>query len=297
MKLFSFTHNGITQIGFHFEDKLINLSSALHIFQQAQGTKRPLDISFLQVFVEMGYCQGSMLEQIISNPWVQAKLQSLQLTEPLHYELPIQRPSKIVCLGRNYRKHAAELKHDIPKEPLFFCKAPSSLLPHEGEIVIPEWLTDRVDHEAELGIIIGKEGKDIPEKEAMDYVAGFTIVNDVTARTMQKADISKGNPWFRSKSLDTFCPLGPYIVPADIIRDPQNLEIELTVNGETRQKANTKDMLFPVPVIISHISRYMTLNAGDIIATGTPEGVSPINRGDMVQVTISDLGTLKNSVV
>ena len=183
------------------------------------------------------------------------------------------------------------------KSPFFFCKSPSSLIPHEGEIYIPSWLNSRVDHEAELALVLGKQGKNIPEEHAIEFIAGYTILNDVTARSMQKEDLGKRNPWFRSKSIDTFCPLGPYLIPVDEIEDPHNLDIKLMVNGQTKQKSNTSFMIFKIPAIISYVSKYMTLQPGDIIATGTPEGVSPIKNEDVIEITISEIGTLKNNVV
>ncbi len=131
----------------------------------------------------------------------------------------------------------------------------------------------------------------------MAYIAGYTILNDVTARTMQKKDIDHHEPWFRSKSLDTFCPVGPYLVPADEVKDPHSLKITLTVNGKKRQQSKTSSMIFKIPKIVAHLSRFMTLHPGDIIATGTPEGVSPIKEGDGIEVTITGLGSLRNRVI
>ncbi|MCK5149026.1 fumarylacetoacetate hydrolase family protein [bacterium] len=211
-------------------------------------------------------------------------------------DLPIGRPGKIIGVGRNYKNHVKELDHDIPELPLFFCKATSSLIATDQPIIIPEWLDTRVDHEAELAVIISKQGRSISEADAMDYVAGFTILNDVTARDIQKEDVNSAHPWFRSKSMDTFCPVGPGITPADQDLDPHNLDIVLTVNGEIRQKNNTKNMIFTIPQIIAEISKYMTLLPGDIIATGTPEGVGPIYNGDIIEIKITGLGTLTNKV-
>ncbi|MCD6116067.1 fumarylacetoacetate hydrolase family protein [bacterium] len=233
----------------------------------------------------------------MDEPWVTSKKRDLEVPEDAVINPPISRPSKIICIGRNYKAHAEELKHSIPEEPVFFAKAPSAVIGHKQDIIIPSWLNTRVDHEAELGIIIGKQAKNVTEDNALDYVAGFTIVNDITAREMQKTDIKNGNPWFPSKSIDTFMPVGPFIVPADVIENPDNLEIELKVNNETRQKASTKDMIFNIGRIISYITKFMTLEPGDIIATGTPEGVSPVKHGDVIDISISGLGTLTNKVI
>jgi 2-keto-4-pentenoate hydratase/2-oxohepta-3-ene-1,7-dioic acid hydratase in catechol pathway len=253
--------------------------------------------AFIQVVVELGYSSSSTLSKIMDDPWVRSKSEDLRLPDGFEYMLPIQRPSKIVAMGRNYMAHVKELQHEAPKEPMFFAKASSALIPHEADIVIPGWLDSRVDHEAELALVIGKPCRNVPVDQVMQCIAGYSILNDVTARAMQKEDIDHGNPWFRSKSMDTFCPMGPFFVPADAIDDPNRLDIALTVNGEVRQKANTSSMLFSVPKLVSAISKYMTLQPGDIIATGTPEGVSPIQAGDVVEITITGLGTLRNRVV
>ncbi len=298
MQLFSFSTDGNELgIGVQTSNDTFNLTKALDIFQRAKGVEHPVSFIFLQVLVEMGYCSGAMIRGILEEPWVQAKRDSIRLATGVHIDIPIARPTKILGIGRNYIAHAKELQHDVPEEPLFFAKAPSSLIPHKSMIIIPSWVEGRVDHEAELAVIIGKQGKDIPEAEAESHIAGYSILNDVTARTMQKGDQAAGKPWFRSKNLDTFCPIGPYLVPADEIEDVNNLQITLTVNGEQRQNASTADMIFPVPKLIAYLSKFMTLEPGDIIATGTPEGVSPIENGDIVEITISQIGTLNNRVI
>ena len=298
MKLFAFSRGeGEIGIGVETSNGTFHLTRALDIFQKAKGIKTPVSFTFLQVLVELGYCSGSVIRNVLDEPWVQSKQEELRLGTGLHFELPIARPSKILGIGRNYEAHAKELKHDIPSEPLFFAKSPSALVPHLADIVIPQWLDGHVHHEAELAVIIGKQGKDIPEDEAMSHVAGYSILNDVTARTMQKEDQQQNRPWFRSKNLDTFCPMGPYLVPADEIEDPQTLEITLTIDGKKKQQATTSSMIFKIPRLIAYLSRFMTLEAGDIIATGTPEGVSPIKDGDVIEITITHLGTLRNRVV
>lgn len=297
MKLFSFKNDqNETSIGVLLENENLNLTEAFAIYQRAKRINPPVVFAFLQVLVEMGYCAKASVDSIFADSWVKSKIESIRLPDSVEYDLPIPLPSKIVAIGRNYKKHVKELNHKLPDEPIFFCKASSSLLAHKAEIIIPDWLDSRVDHEAELGLVIGKSCKSVQESEAMEYVAGYTIVNDITARSMQKADLGEGNPWFRSKSIDTFCPLGPYLVPVDAIKNPQNLQITLTVNGEVRQDGNTADMIFPIPKLIATVSQYMTLNAGDIIATGTPDGVGPIQSGDQIEITIEELGTLVNTV-
>ncbi len=198
-------------------------------------------------------------------------------------------PSKIVCVGRNYREHAAELGNKMPEEPLLFLKAPSALIGPERRIELP---TDsqQVEHEGELGVVIGREARMISSSEdPLSYVFGYTCVNDVTARDLQRKDVQ----FTLGKSLDTFCPVGPWIVD-DI--DPTNVEVTTRLNGETKQHGNTADMAFPVSFLIRYISRIMTLFPGDLIATGTPAGVSRMQHGDAVEVEVGGIGVLRNSL-
>ncbi|MEX2682696.1 MAG: fumarylacetoacetate hydrolase family protein, partial [Candidatus Sigynarchaeota archaeon] len=178
-----------------------------------------------------------------------------------------------------------------------FCKTPTCLIANGQPIVLPkqELGIERVDHEIELAVIIGADCKDVDEERAMEHVFGYTIFNDITARDLQKRDIKKQWPWFRSKNLDTFGPVGPCIVLAAEL-DPRDVPLELKVNGVIKQKSSTREMIFSVSRLISFISRYMTLQEGDIIATGTPDGVGPIQAGDIVEATIAPIGTLRNPV-
>ena len=198
-------------------------------------------------------------------------------------------PSKIVGVGRNYADHAAEMGNEVPKYPLLFLKAPSSLILDGDEIVLPAQ-SQQVEHEAELAVIIGRECKDIGDGvDPFQFVQGFTCLNDVTARDLQKTD----GQFARAKSFDTFCPIGPHI---ETELDVSDLRIMCRVNGEVKQAARTSQMVFPVAFLIRYISRQMTLKPGDIIATGTPSGVSKLNPGDVCEVEIERIGTLRNSV-
>ena len=209
---------------------------------------------------------------------------------------PIEPPSKIIALGRNYAAHALEHARAIPTEPIIFAKAPSSLVGPEAPVVYAPWLT-RVDPEVELGFVIGRGGAHIPRERAGEHIAGWTVVNDVTARDMQFADIEARQPWFRSKSLDTFCPVGPCLVLPDEISLPVALDLELRVNGELRQRDNTASMLFPPEVLVEFISRHMRLEPGDLVCTGTPEGMKPVLPGDLMEATVQGIGTLRNPVL
>ncbi|HEY8056488.1 MAG TPA: fumarylacetoacetate hydrolase family protein [Terriglobales bacterium] len=203
-------------------------------------------------------------------------------------------PSKIVCIGRNYREHARELGNDVPAEPLIFLKPPSALLPPGGTIVLPR-LSQQVEYEGELGVVIGRRCRNLAlEADPREYVLGFTCVNDVTARDLQKKD----SQWARAKGFDTFCPIGPCVVetPQAGERPWEGLTIETRVNGEVRQQGNTADFIFPLPRLLQAITAVMTLEPGDVIATGTPAGVGRLNPGDRVSVTIAGVGTLENLV-
>jgi 2-keto-4-pentenoate hydratase/2-oxohepta-3-ene-1,7-dioic acid hydratase in catechol pathway len=203
--------------------------------------------------------------------------------------LPPCTPSKIVCVGRNYAEHAAELGNQVPQEPLIFLKPPSSIIAPEEPILLPS-LSRRVDHEGELGVVIGKSCYMLPHgADTRPYVLGYTCVNDVTARDIQKADVQ----FTRGKGFDTFCPFGPVIETA---LDMQRSTVETLVNGKLRQHAPCAEMVFSVDAIIHWIAQVMTLEPGDLIATGTPSGIGPLAPGDVVEVIVSGIGTLRNPV-
>jgi 2-keto-4-pentenoate hydratase/2-oxohepta-3-ene-1,7-dioic acid hydratase in catechol pathway len=198
-------------------------------------------------------------------------------------------PSKVVCVGRNYREHAAELGNKMPDEPLLFLKAPSSVIASGDSIELPS-ASQQVEHEGELGVVIGRLARKLASgDDPLSYVFGYTCVNDVTARDLQRKDVQ----FTRGKSFDTFCPVGPWI-ESNI--DPSNVAVETRLNGEVKQKGNTADMAFPVAFLIRYISEIMTLYPGDLIATGTPAGVSRMKSGDTVEVEVTGIGILRNEV-
>jgi 2-keto-4-pentenoate hydratase/2-oxohepta-3-ene-1,7-dioic acid hydratase in catechol pathway len=204
--------------------------------------------------------------------------------------LPPVSPSKIVCIGRNYREHADELGHEIPIEPLIFLKPVSSLLAPGGNILRPK-TSERTDYEGELGVVIGKRCRKIVlHEDVRAYVLGYTCVNDFTARDLQNKDTQ----WTRAKGFDTFCPLGPVVT--DEVDPWAGVSVETWVNGNLRQQGNTRDFIFPLDVIIRYISQIMTLFPGDLIATGTPKGVGPVIAGDVIEIRIEGVGVLRNQV-
>ncbi len=208
----------------------------------------------------------------------------------------ICRESKVICLGKNYLEHAKEVGSPPPKEPIIFGKFADCAIAHGDEIIYPDWVT-RLDPEVELAVIIGAGGYSIPKEEAYEHVFGYTIANDVTARNIQTKDIKEALPWYRSKNFDTSMPIGPWIVTKDEIKNPHNLQLELSVNGNIRQKGNTKDMIFRIDHLIHFISKYTTLYPGDVILTGTVSGIAPIIRGDEIICKIEGIGELINRVV
>ena len=202
---------------------------------------------------------------------------------------PLQ-PAKIVCIGKNYAKHAAEMDSDVPEEPMIFLKPSSSLVDESGSIVIPAMSAD-VHHEVELVVLIGKTGKHIPEQEAMSYIAGYAVGLDMTARDIQAKAKKAGAPWSVAKGFDTFAAIGSF-VGVDAVSDVDNVDIRLTINGTVRQDGNTRDMVFKLPTLIAYASRIFTLQPGDLLFTGTPEGVGPVQEGDTLTASISGLPSL-----
>ena len=204
------------------------------------------------------------------------------------------KPTKILAVAKNYRKHIEELELSVPGEPKIFLKPPSALIGNNGVVIIPK-ASKRVDYEVELAAIIRERCYKVSREEVLGYVLGFTVFNDVTARDIQAREMKEGMPWDIAKGFDTFAPIGPSIIPVSDI-DCHNLDIYLKLNGEIKQNSNTKNMIFSVENLICYLSHIMTLEPMDIIATGTPEGVGPIKEGDIVECGIEDIGVLKFKV-
>ncbi|MGH9904242.1 MAG: fumarylacetoacetate hydrolase family protein [Pyrinomonadaceae bacterium] len=239
-----------------------------------------------------GFIEGSTFHPLDEEAWFDTlaaehsafsvPLQEVRLLAPVA-------PSKIVCVGRNYREHAEELGNKMPDEPLLFLKAPSAIIADGETIELPEE-SKQVEHEGELAVVIGRKARRISAADdPLSFVLGYTCVNDVTARDLQRKDVQ----FTRGKSFDTFCPTGPLIV-TDL--NPLDLEVTTRLNGEVKQLARTSNMAFSVPFLIRYISNIMTLQPGDLIATGTPAGVSPMKRGDVVEVEVEGIGVLRNNV-
>jgi len=203
----------------------------------------------------------------------------------------MRRPGKIVCVGRNYADHAKELGNEVPQEPLLFLKPPSSVI-FDGEPILLPDMSRQVEHEGEIGVVLGRRLRDGDEAAAGAAIAGITCVNDVTARDLQRSD----GQWTRAKGFDTFCPMGPALLPVDAGFNFSGLDVVCRVNGVVRQRGRAADMVFGIPALLAFISRVMTLEPGDLVATGTPAGIGSLVHGDLVEVEIPGVGVLRNPV-
>jgi 2-keto-4-pentenoate hydratase/2-oxohepta-3-ene-1,7-dioic acid hydratase in catechol pathway len=291
MRYCTFQHGNRVSAGLVQGDRILDLGQAFF-----RSFRRPAKFRDLGEFLEdegpsrMGDLDLAALEK---ERTVAIPLSDVRLRAPL------LRPPKIVCVGLNYRAHAAEQKIEAPSSPILFAKAPNVVIGPEEAIEIPTALSEQIDYECELAVVIGRPGFRIARGNALGHVFGFTIMNDVTARDLQRGD----KQWFRGKSLRTFAPLGPFVVTPDAL-DWANAPVSLTVNGEMRQKSNTNDLIFDVPFLIEYASAAFPLEAGDILSTGTPSGVGMfmtpprwLRKGDRVRATIEGIGTLENPVV
>lgn len=293
MKLATFEKKGFQKVGVFVEDKLIDIDMLFESLAHLTEKEFPEIYTIIDAIdnwdeIIKGIDKGKKFYReeffrifAVKNP---------QLS------IPITRESKIICLGKNYSEHAKEVGSPPPKEPIIFGKFSDCAIAHGDEIIYPDWAT-RIDPEVELAVVIGTGGKNIPKKEAYDYIFGYTIANDITERDLQSKDLKEALPWLRSKNFDTSMPIGPWIVTKDEIPNPHNLEIELAVNGNVRQKGNTKDMIFKIDELVHFISQYMTLYPGDVIMTGTISGIAPIKRGDEVICKIEKIGILINKII
>ncbi len=282
MKLVTFTRNNATHIG-----KLVS-----HNGQEAvvDLTDAGLPSSLIALF-EGGATLLKQADQVPADKGV--PLSSVKLLAP------IPRPGKIICIGLNYRDHAAETGQDIPKFPVVFAKYANTVIASGDAIVLPK-VTEQVDYEAELGFVIGKRARHVSTTDALSYVAGYLPVNDVSARDYQ----NRTSQWTVGKTFDTFAPMGPALVTADEVPDPHNLSIRLTIGDEVLQNSNTKNLIFNVPQLIASLTEVMTLEPGDVVSTGTPPGVGSARKpqrwmraGETVSITIEKLGTLTNPIV
>lgn len=282
MKLFKFGEPGKERCGVVINDELY---SASYFFKN-------YDENFFES-KEINNLKAAVLRG-------DTRLTKIKNLEAIRFGAPIARPSKIVCIGLNYAKHATESGMALPPEPIIFFKSTTALCGPNDNLIIPK-NSEKTDWEVELAVVIGKKASYVTEEEAMNYVAGYALHNDYSERAFQ---LERSGQWVKGKSNDTFAPLGPFLVTKDEIKDPHNLEMWLTVNGERVQHSNTDDMIFKVPFLVHYLSQFMTLLPGDVISTGTPFGVGLgfkppryLKAGDIVELSIEGLGTQKQVAV
>jgi 2-keto-4-pentenoate hydratase/2-oxohepta-3-ene-1,7-dioic acid hydratase in catechol pathway len=299
MKFVTAEQNGKIFVGMVDEEQnvVINIQTAEYVMNGEATLPHSLleCIALGEVFIEKARTIKQWTETHFSDEYIYP-FSNIRLLAP------IPRPTKnIFCVGKNYVEHALELgsDSDIPEHIMLFSKVPTTVVGPEAVVLNHQHVTNELDYEGELAVVIGKKGKGIRKEEALDYVFGYTIINDITARDLQE----RHKQFLLGKSLDTSCPMGPWIVHKSLIPNPNCLQIETKVNGETRQKANTEQFIFNIETIISTISQGMTLEPGDIIATGTPAGVGKgmnpprfLKPGDVIEVTIEGIGTLRNEI-
>jgi len=307
MKLVNFTADGHIRAGAIVNNQVIDLNCAYQAQLKAQGKYRYQEIAhaFVPASTDelfqggkesLELAQGA-IDFILENPDYSDKKAVYHRSE-VKIEAPVQKPGKIICVGHNFRKHIQEMGREIPTHPVIFAKFANTIIGPEDDI--PYYpISDQLDYEMEFAFVIGKQARNVSEEDALDYVAGYTIANDVTYRDIQRRTLQ----WLQGKTVDGSLPLGPHLVTADEIGDPAGLEMVLKVNGEVRQSTNTDDFVFNVPKLVSFLSGLLTLEPGDLILTGTPGGVgfamNPpqfLKDGDVVTIEIEKIGVLENKV-
>jgi len=311
LKLVAFKVHDEARLGVLERDIVIDLNLAHKLYLSEQGENSNALESFPSTiidFLSLGEKARNYASNLVAYALALRKKRSGEIEQQkvllnvsnVRISAPVPLPPKIICLGLNYRDHAEEGHVPLPEEPILFSKPSTAIVGHDDPVVYPK-ISSQVDYEIELAVVIGKEGRNISEADAYNHIGGYTVFNDISARDIQFKD----KQWFRGKSFDTFAPTGPCLVLADQISDPHHLKMELRVNGEVRQSSTTANMIFKIPEIIAFISHVITLQPGDIIATGTPAGVGfyakPEKRllkpGDLMEAEIESIGVLRNRVV
>ncbi|MDM5333275.1 fumarylacetoacetate hydrolase family protein [Ureibacillus composti] len=308
MKLINFTVAGHTRAGAIVDDKVIDLNYAYQAQLKAEGKYRYEEIAhaFVPNNTDELYQGGkeslqlaqNAIDFILANPESFDK-QVIYNREEVKVEAPVGRPGKIICVGHNFRKHIQEMGRELPSHPVIFAKFANTILGPDDAIPFYP-ISEQLDYEAEFTFVIGKQARNVSEEDALDYVAGYTITNDVTYRDIQRRTLQ----WLQGKTVDGSAPMGPYLVTADEIGDPSGLSMVLKVNGEVRQSTNTDDFVFNVPKLVSFLSGLMTLEPGDVVLTGTPGGVGVamnppqfLKDGDVVTIEVDKIGSLENKVL
>jgi 2-keto-4-pentenoate hydratase/2-oxohepta-3-ene-1,7-dioic acid hydratase in catechol pathway len=294
MKVVTFARADYQAVGWLEGDTVVDFTRAYRVFCAASGEGHGAEAASVLNLLRAGLFTPATFATV--RAFVKAHRMTKELTvDDARLLAPIPRPPRITALGLNYAAHARETGKEPPKEPMYFVKLSTSVIGPEQPVICPKRIW-RVDHEVELAVIIGKGGRHISRRKATEHIAGYTILNDVTARDMQTADMAAARPWYACKGIDTFGPMGPCIVLPDEIREPAKLSLSLRVNGTVRQKSNTSDLVFDVSELIHRLSRLVTLEVGEVISTGTPSGITPLKPGDVMEAEIEGIGVLRNPV-
>lgn len=305
MKLVTFTQNGFTRIGAVEGEQVIDLNAAFKAKLEAEGKIRAEKIAEAYIPADMeGFLQGGKESLALANEAVQYALNhesAVQLVfgkADVKIGAPVTNPGKMICVGHNYREHILEMGRELPTHPVVFAKFANTIVGPEDDIPFYP-ISEQLDYEAEFAFVVGKRAKNVSQEDALDYVAGYTIVNDVTYRDIQRRTIE----WLQGKAVDGSAPMGPWLVTSDELTDPSGLEISLSVNGEERQRSNTSNLVFTVQRLVEFLSELMTLEPGDVILTGTPGGVGVarepqafLKDGDVVRIEVDKVGVLENKV-
>lgn len=307
MKLVSFSYEGNTRIGSIVDDRIIDLNYGYLAMLESQGQLRAKQIaeafipSNMVEFLQGGDQSMNLAKEVVDFVSQNAKTfkyKVIHQVSDVKIEAPVLNPTKMICVGHNYREHILEMGREIPPYPVVFAKFSNTIIGPQDDIPFFP-ITEQLDYEAEFAFVIGKQARNVSQEEALDYVAGYTIINDVTYRDIQRRTIQ----WLQGKTVDGSAPMGPWLVTRDELQDPSGLEVVLTVNGEERQHTNTKNLVFTVPYLVEFLSNLMTLEPGDIILTGTPGGVGVardpqvfLKDGDVVSIEIDGIGKLENRV-
>jgi len=308
MKLVTFSHAGFTRLGVvTSENEVVDLNYAYQALLESKKSLRAELIAEAFVPADMkGFLEGgneslSLINEVIDfgiNHRNEFKHPLVHAFNDVKLEAPVQNPGKIICVGHNYREHILEMGRELPEQPVVFAKFANTLISPQDDIPFFP-ISDQLDYEAEFAFVIGKRARNVSREDALDYVAGYTIANDVTYRDIQRRTLQ----WLQGKTVEGSLPIGPWIVTTDELKDPSGLSVRLTVNGEERQKTNTANFVFDVPYLVEFLSNLMTLEPGDIILTGTPGGVGVarnpqvfLKAGDIVKIEIDKIGALENKV-
>ncbi|MCE5250724.1 fumarylacetoacetate hydrolase family protein [bacterium] len=294
MRVYSLLKDDAVILGIEDGGSMIDLTKAISMYEVWCDGYCDDFVPDIETLIWTGRFTVAFLEKIMEFVSGHGLVNDLAVTEEYSVNPPLY-PGKIIALGNNYRKHIEEMNQKLPEKPVLFGKWPSTVIGHGDEIVRPAWI-GMMSYEAELAFIVGKQAKNVPAKDAMNYIAGYTCLNDITARDLQKKDLAEHLPWMPSKNFDTFTPLGPCVLPAGLVKNPVEIGVQSKVNGELRQDGNTRDFIFDIPTVIEYISKIMTLEPGDVVTTGTPEGVGALEPGDVVEITCEFIGTLSNPV-